>query len=115
MIKNYFKTAWRNLLKNKSFSFINIAGLVIGVTSCILIFLYVQYELSYDRYNKQSKNIYRLTEILHMPKEDRPQAVTSPIMAQTMRENFPEIKKTTRLIYSSRILSAGDKKLYDTK
>jgi putative ABC transport system permease protein len=115
MIKNYFKTAWRNLWKNKTFSFINIAGLVIGITSCILIFLYVQYELSYDKYNKQAPEIYRLTEILHLPKEDRPQAVTSPIMASTLPANFPEIKKSVRLTNSGRILSVKEKKLYDTK
>ena len=63
MIKNYLKTSWRNLVKNKFYSVLNIAGLTIGITSCILIFLYVQFELSYDKYNKQSKNIYRLTGI----------------------------------------------------
>jgi putative ABC transport system permease protein len=115
MIKNYLKVAWRNLMRNKGFSFINIAGLVIGIISCILIFLYVQYELSYDKYNKQSPEIYRLTEILHLPKEDRPQAVTSPIMAPTLQANFPEIKKSVRLTNSSRVLSVKEKKLYDTK
>lgn len=115
MIKNYFKIAWRNLVKNKSFSFINIAGLVIGITSCVLIFLYVQYELSYDKYNQQASQIYRLTEILHLPKEDRPQAVTSPIMAPTLQANFPEIKKSVRLTSSGRILGVNEKKLYDTK
>src|SRR5580765_3874599 len=115
MIKNYFKTAWRNLVKNKTFSFINIAGLVIGITSCILIFLYVQYELSYDKYNSQATQIYRLSEVLHLPKEDRPQAVTSSIMAPTLQAIFPEIKKSARLTFSGRILSVNEKKLYDTK
>jgi putative ABC transport system permease protein len=115
MFKNYFKTAWRNLVKNKTFSFINIAGLVIGITSCILIFLYVQYELSFDKYHSRAPQIYRLTEVLHLPKEERPQAVTSPVMAPTLQANFPEIKKSVRFINSSRILSVNEKKLYDTK
>ncbi len=115
MIKNYLKTAWRNLVKNKFYSIVNIAGLTIGIISCILIFLYVQFELSYDKYSKQSKNIYRLTEMLHLPKEDRPQAVTSPIMAPTFQSKFPEIKKFVRLVNSSRVLSINQKKLYDTK
>jgi len=115
MIKNYLKTAWRNLVKNKFYSTLNIAGLTIGTTSCILIFLYVQFELSYDKYNKQSKNIYRLTELLHLPKEDRPQAVTSPIMAPVFQANFPEIKESVRFINSSRVLAVNQKKIYNTR
>ena len=52
MLKNYLKTAWRNLVKNKFYSVLNISGLTIGITSCILIFLYVQFELSYVKYNE---------------------------------------------------------------
>src|SRR4030095_16347257 len=115
MLRNYLKTAWRNLVKNKFYSTLNIAGLTIGIMSCMLIFLYVQFELSYDKYNKQVKNIYRLTEMLHLPKEDRPQAVTSPIMAPTFQAKFPEIKKTVRFINSTRVLSVDQKKLYDTR
>jgi len=115
MIKNYFKTALRNLGKNKLYSFINIIGLATGISVCILIFLYVQYELSYDKYHAKAKRIYRLTEMLHLPKEDRPQAVTSPPMAPALQGNCPEIEKTVRLSMSSRILSYQHKKLYGTK
>ena len=115
MLKNYLKTAWRNLVKNKFYSVLNISGLTIGITSCILIFLYVQFEVSYDKYNEKAPQIYRLTEILHLPKEDRPQAVTSPIMAPTFQAHFPEIKKSVRLINSSRLLSVNERKLYGTK
>ncbi len=115
MIKNYLTTAWRNLVKNKFYSILNIAGLTIGITSCILIFLYVQFELSYDKYNTRAKNIYRLTELLHLPKEDRQQAVTSPIMAPAFQSKFPEIKKSVRFINSGRILSVDQKKIYTTK
>ena len=52
MFKNYFKTAWRNLMKNKTFSFINIAGLSIGMAACLLILQYVNFELGYDQFNK---------------------------------------------------------------
>src|SRR5215217_2726497 len=115
MIKNYLKVVWRNLWKNKLYSFINLTGLTVGITACVLIFLYVQFELSFDTYHKQAKNIYRLTEILHLPKEDRPQAVTSPPMAPELQQNFPEIKKAVRIISSGRVLSVNEKKLYDTK
>jgi putative ABC transport system permease protein len=115
MIKNYLTTAWRNLVKNKFYSVLNIAGLGIGIASCMLIFLYVQFELSYDKYNAKAPQIYRLTEILHLPKEDRPQAVTSPIMAPTLQAHFPEITKSVRFIGSGRVLAVDNKKLYDTK
>jgi len=115
MIKNYFKTAYRNLAKNKLYSFINIVGLATGISVCMLIFMYVQYELSYDRYHAKAKRIYRLTEMLHLPKEDRPQAVTSPPMAPALQANCPEVEKTVRISPSSRILSYQQKKLYGTK
>jgi putative ABC transport system permease protein len=115
MIKNFFLVAYRNLVKSKLYSFINIAGLSVGIAACILIFLYVQYELSYDKYNVKAGRIYRLTEMLHLPKEDRPQAVTSPIMTPTLQANFPEIQKSVRITFSSRVLSVKERKFYDTK
>src|ERR1700712_5216138 len=60
MIKNYFKTAWRNLMKNKVFSFINILGLTIGITVCMMIFLFIMNEFSVDRFHKNNNRIYRV-------------------------------------------------------
>src|SRR5438045_8641657 len=60
MLRNYIKTAWRNLLHNKFYSAINIAGLAIGLAVGMLILLWVQGELSFDRFHKQAKDIYRL-------------------------------------------------------
>jgi putative ABC transport system permease protein len=60
MFKNHLKIAIRNLLKQKVFSFINIAGLAIGMACCILIFLYVQDELKFDQYHENKHRIYRL-------------------------------------------------------
>ena len=61
MFRNYFKTAWRNLWKNKNYSAINIIGLAIGMAACIVILLFVFYERSFDNFH--SKNIYRLNEV----------------------------------------------------
>ncbi len=61
MFKNYLKSAWRNLWKNKAFSAINIIGLAIGMAACIVIMLFVFYEKSFDNFH--SKNIYRLNEV----------------------------------------------------
>jgi putative ABC transport system permease protein len=63
MIKNYLKVAWRNLVKNKVFSLINILGLTIGITVCMMIFLFIMNEFSYDKFHKQGKNIYRVMRI----------------------------------------------------
>ena len=60
MIKNHIKTAWRSLTKNKFFSFINIAGLSIGVAASLLLLEYVNFELSYDHFNKNAGRIYRV-------------------------------------------------------
>ena len=60
MIKNYFKIAWRNLMKSKVFSFINIAGLTTGITVCMMIFLFVMHEFSFDDFHAKGKNIYRV-------------------------------------------------------
>ncbi len=60
MLKNYFKLAWRTLMKNKIFSFINIFGLSVGLTCCMLISLYIYNELSYDTYHKNGDRVYQL-------------------------------------------------------
>jgi len=59
MFRNYLKTAFRNLWKHRAFSFINVMGLTVGLTACFLIFLYVQFELSYEDFNSKSDRIYR--------------------------------------------------------
>src|SRR6185437_14216306 len=64
MFKNYFKTAWRNLMKNKFYSFINIAGLTIGLTVGILILFWVQNEFSYDSFHKNAPNIIKLENMV---------------------------------------------------
>ena len=60
MFKNYFKTAWRNLMKNKVFSFINILGLTIGITVCMMIYLFIMNEFSFDNFHKNGDHIYRV-------------------------------------------------------
>src|ERR1700754_1008355 len=62
MLKNYLKTAWRNLMKNKIFSLINIAGLSIGISAALVIFLIVQHDYSFDKFEKDHDRIYRVVE-----------------------------------------------------
>ena len=60
MLKNYLKTAWRNIKNNKAFSLINIIGLSLGMAACLLILQYVSFKLSFDRFNDNAKDIYRV-------------------------------------------------------
>ncbi len=89
-------------MKNKVFSFINIFGLTVGLTCCMLITLYIVNELSYDKYQKNADNLYQLGTIFIAPgKEVRPEdwsASTPAPMAQMMKQEFPEIQETTRIL-----------------
>lgn len=115
MLKNYFKVVWRNIRKHRLYTFINLTGLSVGIACCTLIFLYVQNELSYDKYNKNFDQIYRLTEVLHLPTENNARALSSPPMAPALKANFPEVLKAVRISYSSRYLAYGEKKIADAE
>jgi len=97
MIKNYFKTAWRNLRKNKVYSVINILGLAIGMAACIVIMLFVFYEKSFDRMH--TKNIYRLNEVQKFPGMVASQKVALSMfpMGPTIKAEFPEVLNFTRI------------------
>lgn len=60
MLKNYFKIAWRNIVRHKGYSVINVAGLTVGLAACLLIFVIIQFELSFDTFNPNYKSIYRI-------------------------------------------------------
>jgi len=98
MYRNFFKAAWRNLKNNKVFSIINIVGLSVGLASCILIFLFIQHELSYDKFNSHAKNIYRITSEAQSTNGETELAVTPAPWAPLMKKDFPEIKEYTRLL-----------------
>lgn len=97
MWKNYLKIAFRNIRKNKLFSFLNIAGLSIGMAVCILIMLFVNYERDFDSIH--TKNIYRLDEVQNWPGMVAPQKVALSMypMGPTLQEEFPEISNFTRI------------------
>jgi len=97
MFKNYFKIAIRNLMRYKAYSFINISGLALGITCCLLILLYVQDELSYDRYHENSDRIYRvISESSHKGRTSR-QFATPSIVGPILKREFPEVEQTVRL------------------
>ena len=96
MFKNYLKTALRNIVRQKSHSIITISGLAIGIACCLLIFLYVTDELSYDGFHNKSDRLYRLTTHLNMSGKERQLAVTSAPMANIFKASIPEIINFTR-------------------
>lgn len=92
MLKNYLKTAWRNLMKSKVFSFINVFGLTAGLTVCLMIFLFVMNELSVDRFHTNGKNIYRVMRGYDPSKPAS--AFTAAPCAMALSNDFPgEIKQ----------------------
>jgi putative ABC transport system permease protein len=97
MLKNYFLVAWRNLVRNKTFSVINIGGLAIGLAACWLIMLYVSNELSYDRYHNNANRIYRIAQHADWSGGGFNLAVTSPPFAPAFKTSFPEVKEAVRL------------------
>ncbi len=97
MLKNYFKIAWRNVMKNKIFSFINIFGLSAGLVCCMLISLYIINETSYDKYQKNADNIYQVeTEFIGLG-NFKILPSTPPALGSMMKDAFPEVTQTTRL------------------
>lgn len=98
MIKNYIKTAYRSLWKNKGFTAINVLGLSIGLATCLLIVFYVVDELSYDKYNTKADRIYRVTENVRLNGREGSSAGTAAPLMDALKSNFPQIEKIARLI-----------------
>src|SRR6476660_7972808 len=99
MIKNYFKTAFRNLWRNKTFSVIKILGLSIGLAVCMLIFLYTKDELSYDQFHKNKAQLFRIIQNLTFG-ADAPEtiSITHPIVGETLEVKIPDVKQYVRII-----------------
>lgn len=108
MFKSYFYTAWRNLLKHKTFSLLNIGGLAVGIAACTIIFLYVRNELTYDQHNKKSARIARITANLISPEEESRLAISSTLLAPLLREKFPEIENALRIENSPTTIKFND-------
>src|SRR6185369_1742876 len=98
MFRNYLKTAWRNIKRNKLFSAINILGLSIGIALCFIIMLYVQDELSYDRFNKNADRITRISFKASINGGKISEAGVMAPVAATMKKDFPEVKEAARLV-----------------
>ncbi len=110
MIGNYFKIAWRHILKNKAFSAINIGGLTIGLASCLLLLIYINYEWGYDKQFKNVENIYAIENNQTGDGEIFTFMATPGELAQTIQNEVPGVKNTVRVTYPSQeLLNYGEK------
>jgi len=115
MFKNYFKIAWRNLMKNKTFSFINIIGLAIGLTCFVFISIFVFNELSYDRYPANAKDIYRVQLSVTGNGDVAVYPDVDYAVGTGMKDAFPEIKDFTRLSPATDFVKYNDKQFKEDK
>ena len=99
MLSNYIKIAWRNLLRNRSYSVINIFGLAIGLACFMFIALYVQDELSYDKFHDNGENIYRVALDRQYPGRLRQYAIIPHSYSEVIDKDFAEVEETTRLFF----------------
>ncbi len=101
MLSNYFKIALRNLKKHKGYSFINVAGLALGLACCVLILFFVQDELSYDRFHTHADRLYRVAFNGYAPNSPPDRfAATSRPMGRVLRQQYPdEIEQLVRILF----------------
>jgi putative ABC transport system permease protein len=110
MLRNYLKIAWRNIVGNPMFSAINIIGLGIGLACCIIITIFVRYEMSYDKHWDNADRIYRVTRDFFG--NDLKLAAVAPPIAPLMKQDFAEVEDITRILATGGIaLSRGDTKI----
>jgi putative ABC transport system permease protein len=117
MIKNYLKTAWRNLLRYKGFSLINILGLSIGITGCLVIGLFVWDEWQYDKHISGGENVYRIYNERTDENGSTYMAPVPPVFATFLEQQYPEVDTAMRILMTRDrfLMEYGDKKDYEEK
>src|SRR3954453_6070639 len=110
MFKNYIKTAWRNLMKNKVFSFINILGLTIGITVCMMIYLFIMNEFSVDTFHKNKDHIYRVMRGAAIDDKSICVAYLSGMHAPALLNDFKgKIISAVRVSQNDNLFTVGSK------
>ncbi|MEM1137844.1 MAG: ABC transporter permease [Bacteroidota bacterium] len=114
MLKNLIKIALRNIIKEKSYSIINVLGLAIGITSAIFLMLYVMDELSYDRFHENAERIYRLNSNITEPNKSFNWSVAQPPAGPVLTDEYPVIENYTRFFPMGRtLLNYDEKNIYE--
>lgn len=115
MLKNYFRIAWRNLWKNKMYSFVNLLGLTTGIVSCMLIALYISHEMSFDRFNKNGDRIARVIMEYGDNASSQSAAVTGTKAGPQFKRSFPAVQAFARTWVVSRVVAKDDKAFVEQK
>jgi putative ABC transport system permease protein len=116
MLKNYFKTAWRSLMKNKLFSFINVLGLTIGITVCMMIFLFIMNEFSVDRFHQNRDRIYRVMRSFEDEGKEKSVSYLSGMHAPALLNDFNgEIIKAVRVAPANDLVTIGNRSFHEKK
>ncbi len=117
MIKNYLRSAFRNIKRHPFISFINIFGLTVGLSCCLLILTYIINERSYDKFNKNADDIYRVTRTFYSAPgvESLHLSSVAPPFGPLLRNAFPDIKSMTRLLPNGTTIFHYDDKLFNEK
>ncbi len=116
MLRNYFKIAWRNLWKNKTFTALNLGGLTISLCVCLMIFFWVKDELNYDTAASNADRVHRVSLILEAANQPNKEfAVTSPMLAPVLVQDFPEIEKAVRIARSSVLIGHEQEHFFTDK
>jgi putative ABC transport system permease protein len=115
MFKNYFKTAWRNLMKNKFYSAINISGLAIGLSVGIMILLWVQSELSFDAFHRNADNIYKINSHISTGSDAQVWDGAPAPLAVMAKQSIPEVVNTVRMFgrWEELLFTYGNKKIVE--
>ncbi len=116
MFKNNLKAAFRAMRKQKAYSLINIAGLAVGMASCLLIFLYVSRETSYDQYHSGRDRIFRVAEEIKSATNTRTFAPAGFPLGPALKAEYPEVEASARIFpMSNRLIEYGEKKFYESR
>jgi putative ABC transport system permease protein len=115
MLRNYFRIAIRNLWKHKIFSFINIMGLTVGMTSCFLIFMYVKFELSYDSMHSKANRIYRIVSDIKTPSDVIHASGPAWAVAPHTKPDFPQVEDFVRVSGESFLIRRGNIKFQEER
>ncbi|WP_439556717.1 ABC transporter permease [Dyadobacter sp.] len=116
MVSNYIKIALRNMWKNKAFTFVNLTGLVVGITACLLILQYVSFELSFDEFHRDSDRIYRVTnDRFQQGKLIQHGTITYPAVAPALAKDYNEVESYTTVSNPGTFKLRKDQKIYEEK
>jgi hypothetical protein len=111
MFKETFLSAYRSLKKNKSHSLLNTIGLTLGITSCLMIFLVIRYELSFNTFHSKASRIYRVTTTMHQDGVDNLPSSAYPV-GEAVKEEFPEVEKVATVYFENQGIIKANNQIY---